>query len=309
MMETRVAGARDMGLPPRSESHDTMRSLTAIFVWFGSPLAAEPLLTTQHIDISLANGGNLEARWYNSDANVFYPAAAARAYVDPVAGVAPRPASSTWDFVGVAAGEPFYRLPAGQNPRLLYLGFGAEQATLNAFQTWNPGDPGRNVNTSQKWVQVRLNAVRGPGQFSIYSVVSGTPRVWMATSDGIAPSNTADSLYILEGGHTHYNFAFTARGDYEIDIGIHAIQGGQPVSTTATLKFTTEQRLEIQQLDSSHVELKWPSLSLGFGLQQNTSLDALGWTPVTAPPTDDGEFNRVILPLEPPARFFRLAKP
>ena len=286
-----------------------MRVLFLISLLPDCRIAAGPLLTTQHIDISLANGSNIEARWFDSDVNAFYPVAATKAYVDPVAGAAPRPTPSTWDFIGVAAGEPFYRLPAGQNPRLLYLGFGAEQATLNAFQAWNPGDPARNVNTTQKWLQVRLNAWRGPGHFSIYSVVSGTPRVWMATADGIAPSNTADSLYIIEGGHTHYNFAFTARGDYEIDIGIHAMQGGQPVSTTATLKFTTEQKVEIQRIASDQIELKWPSLSLGFSLQQNNGLSPSGWSPVATPPTDDGEFNRVTLPVEPPARFFRLAKP
>ncbi|MFM7181774.1 MAG: choice-of-anchor M domain-containing protein [Verrucomicrobiales bacterium] len=286
-----------------------MRELLFIWLLPACQLSAGPLLTTQHVDISLANGSNLEARWYNSDANAFYPVTAAKGYVDPVAGVALRPASSSWDFIGVAAGEPFYRLPAGQNPKLLYLGFGAEHATLNAFQTWNPGDPARNVNTSQKWLQVRLNGWRGPGQFSVYTVVSGVPRVWMASSDGVAPSNTSDSLYILEGGHTHYNFAFTARGDYEIDIGIHARQGGQEVSTTATLKFTTEQTLEINTLPTSEVELKWPSLSLGFNLQQSNTLQPGSWTPVVLPPVDDGEFKRVVLPLSPPTRFFRLAKP
>lgn len=286
-----------------------MRALLPTLALTTLPLVSAPLLTTQHVDISLANGSALEVRWQDDDAGIFFPANGARAYVDPVAGAASRPAAATWDFIGVPAGATFYRLPAGQNPRLLYLGFGAEQATTNAFQAWNPGDPARAVNSSQKYLQVRLTGWRGPGHFSIYTVVSGTPRVWMATANGITPSNTADSLYILEGGHLHYNFAFTARGNYEIDLAVVARQGGQEVSTSATLKFTTEQDLGIKSLPGHQLELSWPSLSLGFQLQQNPGLDPAGWSPVAATPVDDGEFNRVVLPIAPPRRFFRLAKP
>lgn len=286
-----------------------MRHPLAAFLLLSAPLAATPLLTTQHVDISLANGSNLDVRWQDDDGDTFYPANGARGYVDPVAGAAPRPAASTWNFIGVPAGTTFYRLTAGQNARLLYLGFGAEQATPNAFQAWNPGDPARAVNSSQKYLQVRLTGWRGPGHFSIYSVVSGNPRVWMATADGVNPSNTADSLYISEGGHLHFNFAFTARGDYEIDLAVHARQGGQEISTNTTLKFTTEQDLELKMLPGQQVELKWPSLSLGFHLQQNPGLNAAGWTPVPDAPVDDGQFQRVVLPLSPPKRFFRLAKP
>lgn len=286
-----------------------MRSLLFLSFLSALRLPAEPLLTTQHVDISLANGSSLEARWSIADSGSFFPAAGAKAYVDPVASAVIRPTSPTWDFIGVNAGETFHRLPSGQNPRLLYLGFGAEQSTQNAFEPWNPGDVARGVNTSQKYIQVRLNGWRGPGHFSIYSVVGGTPRVWFATADGVAPSNTTDSLYVVEGGHTHYNFAFTARGDYEIDVGIHARQGGQEVSTNATLKFSSEQKLEIKLLPSNEVELKWPSLSLGFFLQQNSGLSSPGWTAVTVPPEDDGEFNRVVLPTTLPTGFFRLAKP
>lgn len=239
----------------------------------------------------------------------FYPTDKTSAYVNPAVATVARPANPAWEFLGVDDGESFLRLPAGQNPRLLYLGFGAEHATTNAFDAWNPNDPDRNVNSAEKYIQVRLESWRGPGHFSIYTVVKGVPRVWMATADGVTPSNTADSLYLTEGGHLHYNFAFTARGNYEIDISVFAKQGGQDVSTTTTLRFTTEPKLEIVKQEDNQIELKWPSLSLGFQLQQNQDLSPGGWSPVATATVDDGEFQSLVLPVVPPSSFFRLAAP
>ena len=288
-------------------THALVRALT--IVCFPSAGNAGPLLTNQHIDISVANGTSPALRWFNADTATFFALAVARGYIDPIKSARIRPAGSQWDFLGMAASEPLYLLTSTQRPGLLYLGFGAEHASLDAFQAWNPGDPARAVNSNGKWLQVLLTGCRGPGQFSVYTVVGGQPRIWMATSDGISPSNTADSLYVPEGGHAHYNFAFSKAGTYQLEIKIRAMQGGQFVDSSGTLMFTTEQSLGITRTASGSMELSWPSLSAGFVLQENPGLDPSGWAISPHVPVDDGQWNKVIVSPNPPRRFFRLAKP
>lgn len=48
-----------------------MRLLFSSLLLLTGPLIAGPLLTTQHIDISLANGSTLDVRWADSSAGTF----------------------------------------------------------------------------------------------------------------------------------------------------------------------------------------------------------------------------------------------
>ena len=110
-----------------------------------------------------------------------------------------RPADSAFDFTGVEAGETFFVLPQNENPNLLFLGFGTEEIADGTFLDGS--------------LTLRLKSVSGPGHFSVWKSGLDGPEVAMATADGITE---ADLLTLLEGGHTHANLGFTAKGYYEI---------------------------------------------------------------------------------------------
>jgi len=110
-------------------------------------------------------------------------------------------ATSTYDFLGVANGARFFQLPQTENPLLLYLGIGGEELTAGDFV----GDT----------LRLRLSSVAGPGHFSMWQDGStpGTVSLAMATSDGVSGSDFVD---VAVGGHSHYNYAFTAMGMYQV---------------------------------------------------------------------------------------------
>jgi hypothetical protein len=63
-------------------------------------------------------------------------------------------------------------------------------------------------------------------------------------------------------------------------------------------------RLDIALIDSGHVQISWPSTAEGFVLQGNSSFDPVNWFDVLS----DGT-NRVSVPIDGSARFYRLVKP
>jgi surface-anchored protein len=90
-------------------------------------------------------------------------------------------------------------LPQTQDPNLLYLGLATEEILSGIFV----GDE----------VSVNLISVSGPGTFSMYTESLGNPNVIFDSSDGISG---ADSVTLPVGTHQHFNFGFTAPGDYTI---------------------------------------------------------------------------------------------
>jgi surface-anchored protein len=112
----------------------------------------------------------------------------------------PVPAGAQWSFLG-SAGSPVWVLPQSQDPNLLYLGLATEEILSDVF-----------VNDR---VTLSLTGVSGPGNFSVYAVSLGNPNVFMDSSDGIS---SADSLVLPTGTHQHFNFGFTAPGDYTIGL-------------------------------------------------------------------------------------------
>jgi len=112
----------------------------------------------------------------------------------------PRPAGTQWDFIGVDAGVDIWVLPsfAFDDP-LLEPGF----ATYGV-----PSGPGG----------VRINLVgvtfhgEGVGHLSTYTTSN---QVHMTTSNGI----DVNDFYLLgRGDHRHVNWAFTAKGVYEVSL-------------------------------------------------------------------------------------------
>lgn len=131
-------------------------------------------------------------------------------------GLLMRPAGSEFDFLGVSAGEPIYIWPQGSsNPDVPQLGIGAEGIDGGTLASYFNNDP--RYNASGVWVQLQLADVRGPAgaHLSVYRTGLGGVTVLFATSDGITE---ADSLYLLEGSHNHFHWAFTHPGIYEVDL-------------------------------------------------------------------------------------------
>ncbi|QEF96411.1 Calx-beta domain protein [Stieleria maiorica] len=124
------------------------------------------------------------------------------------------PSGSQWDFLGSTDGTVFV-LPASPTADLPFLGLGAEETTPGTFAAYLVDDP--RVGTTSRWIKLDLMDVRGPagGEFSMYSIGSEGPRVWMASADGL---DALDSYWLREGSHDHTNMAFTEAGFYEIDV-------------------------------------------------------------------------------------------
>ncbi len=144
---------------------------------------------------------------------------------------------SDYDFLGVAAGQPLYILPATENPELLFLGIGTEEIEVGTLVGGT--------------AQINLVSVNGPGQLSLWQFTAGAPNLAFATSDGVTQ---ADTFTVLEGGHTHYNWGFTAPGRYEVTIeAAGAVVGHDELTkATATYYFSVDSLGRIQLTESSY---------------------------------------------------------
>ena len=102
---------------------------------------AQASLTNEHVDIGVGydpvTGWDLHIHDETND--VEYGTGDALLHVLPAAAAA-RPAGSAFDFVGVGAGQTYYRLPDTQNPSLLFLGLAAEEANEADFAAWDTLD-------------------------------------------------------------------------------------------------------------------------------------------------------------------------
>jgi surface-anchored protein len=130
-----------------------------------------------------------------------------------------RPNGTQWDPIGVAAGMPFYFLPATdtgpggsddlQSP---FLGLGSEEL--------DPGD----------WVgdlEIALYSVTGPGNVSIWNNGFFGPTFVASTTDGL---DGADAFAHTPGGHSHYNWGFSQPGTYQVALqisGTHGLDGAK----------------------------------------------------------------------------------
>jgi len=130
--------------------------------------------------------------------------------------------TAAFDFLGTAPGERMWLLPFDSADAVFYgapfLGIAAEEI----------GSPSQWVGA----IAFRMTGFSGPGNLSVFTG-AGTRR-W-DTQDG---SFANDSLNVGAGGHSHFNWAFTAPGLYEVTVeaaGTHATHGA--VSGTSTIFF------------------------------------------------------------------------
>lgn len=205
------------------------------------PAVLSSFLTTEHVDINLGYTAGSPGTWslQNSDDDnaVLYDTEDALLYVGGPA-LTTRSNSSSFDFIGVASGEEFYRLPQSQNPDLLYLGFSGYDALTSDFDRYNPSSESKGrVSGVGRWLKVSLvdvdhftpSGAAGGGIFSVWqSGTFGTPTVLMSSfNDGVSNPNgngldvtdgisADDAVWVLANGHSHYNWGFTEVGRYEV---------------------------------------------------------------------------------------------
>lgn len=127
-----------------------------------------------------------------------------------------RPASATWDPLGIAAGQPFWFLPKSEDPNKPFLGLATEELT--------PSD----------WtgpISLRLTAVSGSGVtaggfVSLWDTdLFGDKTFFWTSADGLAATDKVD---LLVGTHSHFNLAFTKAGTYDLLLeatGMHVMDG------------------------------------------------------------------------------------
>lgn len=130
-----------------------------------------------------------------------------------------RSSGSEWDFMGVGPEELIYILPSSGSPNTLpYLGFGAEDPSLNAFQSEN------NIVR----YEITLTAIDGPpgGVFNLYLSPS---LIFLSGEVGGAISGTFN---LLPGDHEHYNWAFSHLGTYNLTLRIDAISSDESVAAS-----------------------------------------------------------------------------
>ncbi len=138
-----------------------------------------------------------------------------------------RPAESTWDFLGVEAGEPIWFLSQTDNG-YTWPGFNNTQSSV--FASYFEPDP--RVNANGKWLKFRLKGVENPegGNVSLYVVgSSGNPVVWMTTSDGLGAT---DTFFMRAGDHSHTNWGFTRKGMWRLKLTVQGYLGANGTDPT-----------------------------------------------------------------------------
>ena len=89
-------------------------------------------------------------------------------------------------------------------------------------------------------------------------------------------------------------------GNYSVAGGFWSILAAvqTPGAPTLTVTLTT----------TNTAVVSWPFPSTGFALEQNPTLGTINWTSVTNSVSNDGSFNRVVVPANTGNKFYWLKK-
>lgn len=200
-----------------------------------TPTTLSNFLTVEHVDIEIGYSGGPAGEWsftaHDDENEIEHDSEDGLLYVGTPA-LSTRTGGDGLGFVGVAAGETFYRLPQSQNPNLLYLGFSSFSS--DDFDRYDvAAESGGRSSGEGQWLRVSLVGVEhflpdgsmGTGQFSTWQNDLDGPVPFMTSSDGFSGD---DALWITTGGHLHYNFGFSQPGRYEVSLKAsgYFIEGG-----------------------------------------------------------------------------------
>ncbi len=124
--------------------------------------------------------------------------------------------------MGVDAGQNYYLWSDnGAVPTVPEQGFSGELVPGGTVAAHTVTDP--RVGNTGTYVRLELVSMRSSqaGAYSVFSNDLTGPKVWIATGDGIS---SADSIWIQEGSHQHFNVAFSKNGYYEVDFVVSTFQ-------------------------------------------------------------------------------------
>lgn len=130
-----------------------------------------------------------------------------------------------------AGGGTYWHLQASQVPNQLYLGLSSQQMgppPSGDWSNWQPAHvrPNGLQLPSGRWAELQVKDVRGPagGQMAVWLDTPSGPDVYTSTAQ-FGVQDARNALYTLIGGHTHYNWAFTQPGVYEVDVDARSFYG------------------------------------------------------------------------------------
>lgn len=146
--------------------------------------------------------------------------------------------------LGIANGAQYWRLFKDQsaNPAGLWLGVASEETAPGTFSSYDPSAPGNPGGSfpqapvgSQPWMRLDLLSVTSPGggaapgNLALWNVDdNGTQRVW----DTVDGNYANDQYWMLEGGHNHLNWGFSAPGLYEVTLQASGLVGNNYVTSS-----------------------------------------------------------------------------
>jgi len=145
----------------------------------------------------------------------------------------PQTSDPRFAFIGANAGDTIWVVPISpRDPRLLQLGVSGERIDSDTLGAYSESDP-RISPIPLPWIRLTLIDVRGPGYFSVWQTDDfGSPTVWVATAGN---PRGPDIFFTAPGAHVDYNWAFTAPGDYEVDLQASAfLPDDTPVQSFVT---------------------------------------------------------------------------
>jgi len=251
-------------------------------------------LSRGHTDIGLAfEDGGWDLHVHSGDLDQEFEPGAALLTLPPLTQTTV-PTNASYAFLG-APGSATWILPSTENPKLLFLGFGAEEIESGVFV-------GNQVT-------MKLKAVDGPGTFSVFSIDGfGVPVVHMNSGDGIS---TNDVKSIVTGSHEDFAWGFTRPGYYRVTFEASGtlVAGNEFTSSGDVTYYFEVIGIETQLA----IARSGGSATISFVTQDGLTYQLESAPAVTGPWADEGaaflgtgRMKTITVPLSPGAQFFRM---
>ncbi len=262
----------------------------------GRPVLLKPAtrLSRGHTDIGLAfEDGGWDLHVHSGDLDEEFEPGAALLTLPPLTQTTV-PTNASYAFLG-APGSATWILPSTENPKLLFLGFGAEEIESGVF--------------ASNLVTMKLKAVDGPGAFSVFSIDGfGVPVVHMNSGDGIS---TNDVKSIVTGSHEDFAWGFTAPGYYRVTFeACGTLVAGDEFTSSGDVTYYFEVIGIETQLA---IARNGGNATVSFISQDGLTYQLESAPTVTGPWTDEGaaflgtgRMKTITVPLSPGARFFKM---
>ncbi|MBN1911221.1 MAG: choice-of-anchor M domain-containing protein [Pirellulales bacterium] len=237
------------------------------------------LVDNQHVDLEVPYQGGQWNVYVDADDDGPRPTNGAILYLNSRT----RTTRANWEsWIGASPGQTVWIAEQGSQPGEIYLGWASTGCGPMGF--WLPDDS--RLSTPFSYIEISLVDIRGfdtdadpannpapPGDFALWETDGyGNKTPWISTAEAPADGNRA---FILAGGHSHFSWAFTAEGLYELDFQMRACRsgGGMITSDVFTFVFGVERPLpgdanlddQVSALDAAALAANWLTASSEVG--------------------------------------------